>query len=279
MSHAPMHAASDRKTLKLILLISAVAFSVQVFVGMMYGSLAVMGDGFHTFIDNIGYIVRFAVLSLPIVLLFLSRRAEKQKAGWSQKLLRSFQQIDLAKIILQSQRFSSLMLVGTGLFLFCSAAYRFFHPQAIEADVSVWAAVIGLVCNLLQMMVHMVIGETEGRKDVFFHLLGDSLHSFGAVFAVVFIWQNEGDRFYWASDVWITVCLGLMMLVWGTKLLEELTPAEVKRHFPDQRVIVIAGLTIALRKKHVHTYGCHRHTSDHPNLRNVTSETSSHHEV
>lgn len=259
MSHAHMHVASDRKTLKIILLISAVAFAVQVFVGMMYGSLALLGDGLHTLIDNIGYVVRFAALSLPLVMLLLSRKVEKQNSGLYSKLLHSFQQIDEAKAITQSQRFSSLMLVITGVFLFFSAAYRFFHPQAIVGDVSLWAAVIGLVCNLLQMMVHVSMGETKGRKDVFFHLVGDSLHSFGAVFTVVFIWQNEGDRFYWATDVWITVCLGVMMIMWGTKLLEELTPTDVKASFPEQRVIVIAGMTIALRKKHGHAHRCDQH--------------------
>jgi hypothetical protein len=257
-----MHVATGRMALKTILIISLIAFVTQTVGGLVFGSLSVLSDGLHSLLDNVGNIFRLCVLSIPLMIpLLLSRcrdnkETETFKSVVSGKLLVKLQRMDVDKTIIHSKRFNSVMLPVTGIILILSGGYRLFHPHSIHADMSIWIAVVGLVCNLIQIAVFLVLEVKEHMKDVFLHLLGDTLHSIFALLAMVVIWCFGDD--YRSLDALLTIWLGGKMVKWGISLLEEMTPQEMKEQFPEQRVWMIGSFTILLRKKHAHS-GCGHH--------------------
>jgi hypothetical protein len=229
--------------LKTILVISLVAFLTQTVGGLVFGSLSVLSDGFHSLLDNVGNIFRLCVLSIPLMIpLLLSRRSDNKetetfKSVVSRKLLEKLQRMDVDKSIVNAKRFNSAMLPVTGIILILSGGYRLFHPHSIHADMSTLIALVGLVCNLTQIAVLLILEVKEHMKDVFLHLLGDTLHSIFALLAMVVIWCFGDD--YRILDALLTIWLGGKMVKWGMSLLEEMTPKDIKK--PGYRVWMIGG--------------------------------------
>jgi Co/Zn/Cd efflux system component len=251
---AHMHVVQNRLALKIILIFSMISFVTQVIGGFIFGSLSVRSDGFHSLFDNIGNIFRFVVLSIPMMVLYLSHRKQQNHNSFCgqfrTKLLQKLKHIDVEKSTLHAMRFNAVMLPVTGSLLFMAGSFRAWNKHSIHADISMWFAGVGLVCNLLQIAVLLVLDTEKDMKDVFFHLLGDTL---GSVTALSALWVNsyKGDDYWWVDPI-LTMGLGAWMCYVGISLLEKITPEETKAQFPQQRVLAIGRFTIAVSPKHSH---------------------------
>lgn len=264
---AHMHVAGNRMALKAILIISFISFVTQVAGGLFFGSLSVLSDGFHSLFDNIGNIFRFFVLSIPMVIVFLSHRQGKNRAKetftseFREKLLQKLKQIDVEKSTFHAMRFNAVMLPATGILISIAGGYRAWDKHSVHADISMWIAAVGLVCNLLQIVVFLVLDAEKDMKDVFFHLLGDTL---GSVSALLAMWINsyKGDDHWWVDPI-LTISLGAWMCYVGISLLEKTTPEETKAQFPEHRVLAVGRFTIVVSPKHSHD-SCD-HSAPHTN--------------
>lgn len=259
-----MHIAKNRTALKILFMISLVAFITQVVGGLFFGSLSVLSDGIHLALDNIGNLFRFCALSLPWMVSLLSKWKSTQAQGKEtiknlavDRLLEKLNQMDVDKSTIYAKRFNAAMLPVTGAFLCLSGVYRMFYPISIHAEMSTWIAVVGLGCNLLQIAVFQVMEIKTNMKDVFLHILGDTLHSIFALLAMVILWWKGNN--YWFVDPCLTIWLGWKMCKWGISLLEEMTPLDTKNLFPDGKVLMIGNVIIALHKNHSHSNGCSHH--------------------
>ncbi|MGC2691219.1 MAG: cation diffusion facilitator family transporter, partial [Desulfobaccales bacterium] len=188
-------------------------FVVELVVGILSGSLALLADAGHMFSD---------VAALGLSLLALSwaeRRPTAQKTFGYRRL-----EILVALI-------NGLVLWAMAGYIFYEALGRLFHPREISGIPLVVVASLGLVVNLLGMYVLRPARERSlNLRSAFIHLLSDSFASFAAVLAgLAIIWRG----WQWFDPlagivVGVLIVASSWQLVWeATEILMEATPRHI----------------------------------------------------
>ncbi len=204
---------SSQSRLGLALWTQSAFFVVELVVGILSGSLALLADAGHMFSD---------VAALGLSLLALSwaeRRPTAQKTFGYRRL-----EILVALI-------NGLVLWAMAGYIFYEALGRLFHPREISGIPLVVVASLGLVVNLLGMYVLRPARERSlNLRSAFIHLLSDSFASFAAVLAgLAIIWRG----WQWFDPlagivVGVLIVASSWQLVWeATEILMEATPRHI----------------------------------------------------
>ncbi len=175
-------------------------FLVELLGGYLTGSLALMTDAAHVFMDV------FA-LGLTLSAIYISELPPTEKRTYG------FHRVEVFVSFI-----NSLTLLLITLFVFYSAYTRILHPREVESTGMFVVALIGLIVNLLvaAWLAPLSSGDLN-IKSAFFHVAGDAAASVGVIIAALVIYFTG-----WTTiDPLISISICVILLFGVTRILKE----------------------------------------------------------
>jgi len=195
----------ERRT-KLVILITVIMMTVEISTGYMFGSMALLADGWH-----MG--THAAALSITVFAYVYARRhADNPRYSFS-----------TGKVGVLGGFASAAVLGVIALLMGGEALKRLFSPVTIQFDEAIGVAIIGLLVNLICAYLlnaqhsHDHDHHDHNLQAAYLHVLADALTSFLAIFALL-----TGKHFGW---IWMDPSMGLVGAVvisrWSYGLLRD----------------------------------------------------------
>ena len=163
----------ERATAK-VLLLTAVAMVFEIVAGTVFGSMALLADGWHmgTHATAFG------------VTLFAYRYARAHAGDPTYSF-------GTGKVSVLGGFASAVALAFAALLLMGESAHRLIEPRAIECDAALVVAVLGLIVNLISAGLlyshHRDLGARDHNiRSAYLHVITDALTSFLAIVALGF---------------------------------------------------------------------------------------------
>lgn len=201
-----------------VLLLTLTTMVVEITAGTVYGSMALLADGWHMGTHAAAFCIT----------LFAYRYAKKHES--SERF--SF---GTGKVSVLGGYTSAIALGIVALLMFVESLERLFNPQAIQFNEAIIVACIGLVVNVVSMFL---LGEHHHHHDhshdhehhhhhhdhnlraAYLHVLADTLTSLLAIVALIFA------KFYGWN--WLDAVMGmvgaLVISKWTINLLRQTSP-------------------------------------------------------
>lgn len=195
-----MTRAEIPRKLLFVLVLTSLFMVVEAVGGYLSGSLALIADAGHMLTD-----VGALVLSLGSV--WLARRPATMRRTFG------FLRLEILAAFI-----NGAVLLVLVLWIIIEALRRLRNPVAVEADLFLVIAVIGLVVNLIGLRV--LHGDHSGSLNVrgaYLHILGDALGSVAAISAALVI-KFTG---WLPADPIISIVLSLLILAGAWRLVRE----------------------------------------------------------
>ena len=164
--------------------------AIEIVVGLLIGSLALISDAVHNFFD-VG----------AMVMSFFGERASSKKIDAHHSY--GYKRAEVLVALLNS----AFLLVSI-IFIGYEAIQRLFHPQVISGGWMLGMAVVALIGNLVATkLLHAHAGDSMNIRSAFLHSLQDALFSAGVIVAAILVlafnWQ-------WA-DAGISLVLSVLL--------------------------------------------------------------------
>ena len=158
--------STDQSTRKLGLVagINLVGFIIELVGGLVFGSVALLGDAFHMLFDALAYVVALGAT-------LIARRSDLS-GHWSYGLHR----VEPFAAFL-----NGVLLVPMVLYLVYESYQRYLSPVDINATMTILLATGGLLINVGSVYVLHGDEMSLNERGAFYHLLGDA----GASVAVI----------------------------------------------------------------------------------------------
>jgi len=188
------------KNLLISIGINIVITIVEVIVGLLIGSLAIISDAVHNFFD-VG----------AMVMSFFGERASQKKIDTQHSY--GYKRTEVLVALL-----NSVFLLVSIIVIGYEAIQRFIHPQAIEGGWMLGMALVAFAGNMIATkLLHDHAEESMNIRSAFLHSLQDALFSAGvivaAILVLVFNWQ-------WA-DAGISLVLSVLLAKEAVTLIFE----------------------------------------------------------
>lgn len=207
--------------LRKVFVITSAVFLVELVVGFVSGSLALLADAGHMFTDVAG-------IGLALLAMRLAARpvSDVRSFGWHRAEI-------LAAVV------NAALLFAVALGVLFEAWRRLTDPPAVESGLMVAAALVGLVANAVSLLL-LSKGRHESlnMRGAYLEVLGDLLGSVAVIVTAVIL-ATTG---FALADPIASALIGVMILprTWhllreAVDVLLEATPrhldiAEVRRH-------------------------------------------------
>ncbi len=204
----PTETRSIQKKFIFSLVLTSLILLAEVIGGLISGSLALLSDAAHVFMDIFALALSFVALRLSI------RPPDDQHSfGWHR--------LEVVAALING---ASLFVISIGIWV--EAVKRFQEPQEIQSTEMLIIAVIGLVVNLVVAFVlgghQHEHGEDHGHEhahepkkrnlnvqSAFLHVLGDAISSVGVIAAAILIGLTGLN---WIDPL-ISILIGVIILV------------------------------------------------------------------
>ena len=206
------------KRTKLVILITVIMMTVEISTGYMFGSMALLADGWH-----MG--THAAALSITVFAYIYARRhADNPRYSFS-----------TGKVGVLGGFASAVVLGVIALLMAGESLKRLFSPVDIQFNEAIGVAIIGLVVNLVcAYLLHANHSHSHGHEHghdhnhhshhhdhnlraAYLHVMADALTSFLAIFALL-----TGKHFGW---IWMDPVMGIVGAVvitrWSVGLLKD----------------------------------------------------------
>ena len=157
---------TDQSTRKLGLVagINLVGFVIELIGGLVFGSVALLGDAFHMLFDALAYVVALGAT--------LIARRSSPSGRWSY----GWHRVEPFAAFL-----NGVLLVPMVLYLVYESYQRYLSPVEIDATMTILLATGGLLINIGSVYVLHGGEMSLNERGAFYHLLGDA----GASVAVI----------------------------------------------------------------------------------------------
>jgi cobalt-zinc-cadmium efflux system protein len=186
--------------LAITMLLNILISVVQIFGGIISGSLALISDALHNLSDGVAIIISYIAIRL------------KQKDN-SQSHTFGLKRAEILAAVINA---SALIIIY--VFLFYEVIKRLYQPHKIEAETMAVVAFIGLAANVIgTVLLKRDSKDSINIRSSYIHLLGDSISS-GAVIVggiAIAIWN-----FGWI-DALLTVLIGIYVIKESWDILSE----------------------------------------------------------
>jgi cobalt-zinc-cadmium efflux system protein len=173
---------------------------VQIYGGIIAGSMALLSDALHNLSDFISLVINYTALIIG-------------KRGPTQKHTFGFKRVEVFATLI-----SVALLYGAAFYIAMEAWHRFREPQPIAGQLVIWIALLGFVGNMISaLMLHAGAKVNLNMKSAFLHMLTDAFTSLGVVaLGIVWIFRS----WYWLDPLfsWVIVA---MILYGGWGLLKD----------------------------------------------------------
>lgn len=207
------HGSAERNTQR-VMVLTAVTMVLEVIAGIVFGSLALLADGWHM-------ATHVAAFGLTIFAYRYARRfANNPKYTFG-----------TGKVSSLGGFSSAIALAVIALFIAIESISRFFQPQTIRFNEAIVVAILGLVVNLVSGFLlqadqnhahdhhheHQHHHHDHNLQAAYFHVLADALTSVFAIIALL-----AGKLWGWN---WLDPMMGLVgaavITHWAMGLLRE----------------------------------------------------------
>lgn len=187
-----------RKLLFTIFLNIAITIA-QVIGGFISGSLSLLSDALHNFSD---------VLSL--IVSYIADRFSKKDASVTKTF--GYKRAEIIAAFVNS---ATLILVA--VYLIYESILRFMAPQAIESNLVIWLAILGIVFNGFSVLLLYKDSKSNmNMRSAYFHLFTDMAASVAVMIGGILMKYFE---WYWVDSL-LTVLIALYLLIVGYDLLK-----------------------------------------------------------
>lgn len=173
---------------------------VQIYGGIVSGSMALISDALHNLSDFVSLVINYAALLLG-------------KRGPTHKHTFGFKRVEIFATLI-----SVALLYGAGAYIAIEAWYRFRNPQPIAGQFVIWIALLGFAGNSISaLMLHTGSKTNLNMKSAFLHMLSDAAASL-VVVILGFVWLYK--PWFWLDPVfsWLIVT---MILFSGWSLIKD----------------------------------------------------------
>ena len=204
-SHVHTHTAATASgpagnKLLISILITSLTLVAEVVGGLLTGSLALLSDAAHVFLD-------IFALALSYGAVRLATRAASPRHSFGFRRM---------KVLAALANGATLLIVAVEIFR--EAISRFAHPAEVIAGPMLIVAVIGLAANLVVALVLKGHDHDDlNARAAFLHVLGDALSSVGVIVAG-FVMLLTG--WTWADPA-ASVLIGIVILAGAWRVLKE----------------------------------------------------------
>ncbi|HOW56402.1 MAG TPA: cation diffusion facilitator family transporter [Smithellaceae bacterium] len=188
--------ASWGKRLVISMLVNLIIPLVQIYGGIVSGSMALISDALHNLSDFVALTINYAALKI-------GRRGPTMKQTFGYKRIEIF-----ATLI------SVALLYGAAFYIAVESWQRLLNPQPIAGKLVIWIALVGFAGNALSaLLLHTGARKNMNMKSAFLHMLADALTSLVvAVLGIIWLYQP----WYWLDPLfsWLIVAL-ILYSGWG----------------------------------------------------------------
>jgi cation diffusion facilitator family transporter len=208
---AVVHAHGEHRT-RMVLWLTAVTMVVEIIAGSMFGSMALLADGWHMSTHVAAFMIA----------IFAYRYARKHAANPDFSF-------GAGKVNVLGGFASAIALAVVALVMLIESIQRILEPQTIHFNEAIGVAVLGLSVNLISAWLlkdsheHHEHGHHQhdhNLRAAYIHVLADALTSVLAVAALF-----SGKYFGWSWMDPVMGIVGAMIITrWSYSLLQETGP-------------------------------------------------------
>jgi len=188
--------ASWGKRLIVSMVMNLIIPAVQIYGGIISGSMALISDALHNLSDFISLVINYAAL-------LLGRRGPTHKQTFGYK-----------RVEIIATLISVSLLYGVGFYIAIEAWHRFSAPQPITGQIVIWIALLGFAGNIISaLMLRSGSKVNLNMKSAFLHMLSDAATSLVvAILGIIWIFKP----WFWLDPVfsWFIVAL-ILYSGWG----------------------------------------------------------------
>jgi cobalt-zinc-cadmium efflux system protein len=194
--HHSHEEASWGKRLVVSMIMNLIIPAVQIYGGIISGSMALISDALHNLSDFISLVINYAALAI-------GRRGPTNQQTFGYKRVEIF-----ATLV------SVGLLYGTGFYIAIEAWHRFRAPQPIAGQLVIWIALLGFAGNIISaLMLRSGSKINLNMKSAFLHMLSDAATSLVvAILGVIWIYKP----WFWLDPVFSWLIVGMILFSgWG----------------------------------------------------------------
>jgi cobalt-zinc-cadmium efflux system protein len=185
------------RKLGLVAVINLVGFVIELVGGIVFGSVALLGDALHMLFDALAYVI---ALGATVV-----ARRSNPGGRWSYGL----QRIEPFAAFL-----NGVLLIPMVLYLVYESYQRYLSPVEIDTTMTLFLATGGLLINVASVYVLQGGEMSLNERGAFYHLLGDAGASVAVIVSMLVI---RFTGFYLVDPATAIVIAGL--IVWSAVIL------------------------------------------------------------
>jgi len=138
-------------------------------------------------------------------------------------------------------------LLTVAIFVAKEALQRFHNPSPVHPPLMLGIGIAGLVFNLaVAFLLNRAAKENVNVRSAFFHVLSDTLGSFGVVAAAVIVWKTGWSL----ADPVVSIAIALLVIggAWQilrdvVEILLEATPSRVNIRQLEERLLSLSGVS------------------------------------
>lgn len=231
------HHAVTGKNLFVSIVLNVLITSAQIIGGIVSGSLALLSDALHNFSDVMALLIAWWANKVS-----LKESSEEKTFGYKR-----------AEIV--AALFNAAVLAGIGVYLIVEGAQKLMYPEAIDSDIVIYLALLGIVFNFISvLLLQKDAKENLNMKAAYLHLLSDTMTS------VAVLIGGLGMKYFGAFwiDPLITIAIALYLIQTSFSLMKETTEILMQfspkhLHVKDIETSVLAFETVK-NLHHVHLW-------------------------
>ncbi len=194
------HNEENSKKLIIALGLTGAIFAVEFIGGLWTGSLALLSDSAHVFMDTFALGLSFLAIRLAAL-----PPNDRHTYGYHRM-----------QVLAALANGATLLLISFEIFK--ESIHRFHQPQEVLAREMLIIAVFGLAVNaFVALVLRRHDHEDINLRAAFYHVIGDALASIGVIIAGIAIYYTN---LQWIDPL-VSVIIGLLILFSSGRLLKE----------------------------------------------------------
>jgi len=200
--HTHDHRTTDKKVLKIALVITLITMFAEFFYGFLSNSLALISDAIHMFTHS------FALIISLLAIILASKKAPISKTF-------GYYRVEVLAAFI-----NGITIVLSIIWIVYEAYERFLNPQIIDIKMAMIVAIIGLIVNIVTGVILMQGDRNNiNLKSAFVHMLTDALSSVAIIIGYIVISFTS----WYFIDVILAILVAIVILKWAIDILKNST--------------------------------------------------------
>lgn len=191
-----------KRRLALALVLTSAILAAEIAGGLWTGSLALLSDAAHVFLDILALAISYLALRLALL-------------PPDDRYTYGFHRVQVLAALI-----NGILLIVLAFSILREAWERFLNPRAILAGPMLVVAITGLAVNVAVALILHRHHHNLSVRSAFLHAFSDALSSIGVVIAGALIFFTE---WFWVDPL-ISMFVVLIIMVGAGRLLRETVP-------------------------------------------------------